>query len=237
MRTIRSITALLLSFVLAGCALTRQPCEGTLACAWQKPWRQGAMLGAATGAFAGGTAFGAAATNGAVGENDDESRAIAIASGVVGGALVGAVVGHLWLDKPAPVRRRPRHTTRTASRKAPVSQPQKPILVLSGATFDFDSAHLNEAGREALKATLRSLRKNPDVRIAVEGHTDNVGPDTYNQILSKRRAEDVKRYLVDAGIAPGRIQTRGLGSSKPVADNTSREGRAKNRRVEIRKLD
>ena len=73
---------------------------------------------------------------------------------------------------------------------------------------------------------------NLEVVIAV-GHTDATGPASYNQALSNRRAEAVKAYLVSKGIESNRIYTEGKGLTQPVADNSTREGRAKNRRVEV----
>ncbi|HQY61134.1 MAG TPA: OmpA family protein, partial [Polyangiaceae bacterium] len=77
------------------------------------------------------------------------------------------------------------------------------------------------------------VRNNPDARIQVEGHTDNQGQASRNDELSKQRAESVATYLKSRGIAADRVSAVGRGSSKPVADNTSVEGRALNRRVEI----
>ena len=69
--------------------------------------------------------------------------------------------------------------------------------------------------------------------VRVEGHTDSVASDDYNQKLSERRAEAVRAWLAAKGIEPSRLQTRGFGESKPVADNATPEGRQKNRRVEV----
>jgi outer membrane protein OmpA-like peptidoglycan-associated protein len=69
-----------------------------------------------------------------------------------------------------------------------------------------------------------------------EGHTDAIGSDAYNQSLSERRAEAVRRYLINGGITPERIRTEGFGESRPVASNETDEGRAQNRRVELRVL-
>ena len=77
------------------------------------------------------------------------------------------------------------------------------------------------------------LRQYPQLRVRIEGHTDSIGSASYNQRLSVRRAESVKAYLVSKGIEPNRIYTEGKGEKQPVADNKTRDGRAKNRRVEI----
>jgi outer membrane protein OmpA-like peptidoglycan-associated protein len=72
--------------------------------------------------------------------------------------------------------------------------------------------------------------------VIAEGHTDTVGSAEYNQKLSERRADAVRRYLINGGIMPERIRTEGFGESKPVASNDTDEGRAQNRRVELRVL-
>lgn len=228
MNPMRSVTALLLCLTFTSCALHREPCEGKLACAWQKEWGHGAFWGGVVGSMAGATSLGVAANNGSFGEADNESRAIAIASGAAGGALLGAIVGHLVFDEPAP------EPKKVAARPKPKAPPA-PMLVLSGTQFEFDSAKLTQEGMDALSPTADSLKANSKVRVSIQGHTDSQGPDSYNQGLSERRAEAVKSYLVGKGIAAGRISTLGFGESKPIADNATKEGRAKNRRVEIYK--
>ena len=71
----------------------------------------------------------------------------------------------------------------------------------------------------------------------VEGHTDSVGDEAYNQGLSQRRADAVRKYLVDKGVAAARLEAKGFGESQPVADNKTAEGRAQNRRVVLRRTD
>ena len=76
------------------------------------------------------------------------------------------------------------------------------------------------------------LKRFEDVYVDIEGHTDSTGPEDYNQSLSQRRAQAVVDYLVNEhGIAPQRLEAKGFGESQPVADNSTREGRAENRRV------
>jgi outer membrane protein OmpA-like peptidoglycan-associated protein len=77
------------------------------------------------------------------------------------------------------------------------------------------------------------LSKDPALKVEVQGHTDNVGGDAYNQTLSEARARAVMDWLVKHGVAAGRLTAKGYGKTRPVADNGSDEGRAKNRRVEI----
>jgi len=99
--------------------------------------------------------------------------------------------------------------------------------------FDFDKAVLKPAGKSKLNDLVDKIKSiNLEVIIAI-GHTDSVGPEAYNQKLSVRRANAVKAYLVSKGVDKTRIYTEGKGESQPVADNKTKEGRAKNRRVEI----
>ena len=115
---------------------------------------------------------------------------------------------------------------------APVPSSEK-VSYSADAFFDFDKAVLKPAGKSALDELTSKLGSmNLEVIIAV-GHTDSVGTDAYNQRLSVRRAEAVKAYLVSKGIERNRVYTEGKGEKQPVADNRTKEGRAKNRRVEI----
>ncbi len=101
------------------------------------------------------------------------------------------------------------------------------------AFFDFDKAVLKPEGKAKLDDLAGKVKGiNLEVIIAV-GHTDATGPDAYNQALSVRRAEAVKAYLVTKGIEANRVYTEGKGEAQPVADNSTRDGRSKNRRVEI----
>jgi len=107
------------------------------------------------------------------------------------------------------------------------------VTFAADAFFDFDKSVLKPEGRAKLDDLVQKIRGiNLEVIIAV-GHTDSVGTDAYNQRLSVRRAEAVKAYLVSKGIERNRVYTEGKGEKQPVADNRTKEGRAKNRRVEI----
>ena len=120
---------------------------------------------------------------------------------------------------------------------APAPAPQAPaaskVTYAADAFFDFDKSVLKPAGKAKLDDLVGKVKGiNLEVIIAV-GHTDSVGSDAYNQKLSVRRAESVKAYLVTKGIEKNRIYTEGKGEKQPVADNKTKEGRAKIRRVEI----
>ena len=99
--------------------------------------------------------------------------------------------------------------------------------------FETNVDELLPEGREAVASVARALQRVGIDRVLVEGHTDNVGPARYNEQLSLRRAETVAQQLVKVGLQDSMIERRGLGFSKPVADNASAEGRAQNRRVVV----
>lgn len=99
--------------------------------------------------------------------------------------------------------------------------------------FDFDKSDLKPENRELLSRIAGILLTSSDTTISVNGHTDDVGTEEYNQKLSERRAQAVRDYLVEAGVPPDIITVRGWGKSKPLVQGTSPEARAKNRRVEL----
>jgi len=122
-----------------------------------------------------------------------------------------------------------------APKPAPAPQPPAATKVTYAADtfFDFDRAVLKADGKAKLDDLVQKVKSiNLEVIIAV-GHTDWIGSDAYNQKLSVRRAEAVKAYLISKGIDKNRIYTEGKGEKQPVADNRTKEGRAKNRRVEV----
>ena len=120
-----------------------------------------------------------------------------------------------------------------AAKPAPAPAMATKVTYAADAFFDFDKAVLKPAGKAKLDDLVSKVKGiNLEVIIAV-GHTDSVGSDAYNQKLSVRRSEAVKAYLVSKGIEKNRVYTEGKGEKQPVADNKTKEGRAKNRRVEI----
>jgi len=98
--------------------------------------------------------------------------------------------------------------------------------------FEFDKADVRAIYGDELQAVANAMKAHDDIELVLEGHTDSVGSDAYNQNLSQRRVAAVKAKLAkDYGIAANRISTVGYGESRPIADNATAEGRAKNRRV------
>jgi OOP family OmpA-OmpF porin len=103
--------------------------------------------------------------------------------------------------------------------------------------FDHDSSKI-KAGNEAIFANaLDVLKQNPALTIEIQGHTDSDGTEEYNQKLSERRANAVKQKLVDNGVNPARLTTKGFGELNPAASNATEEGRAYNRRVQHKRTD
>jgi OOP family OmpA-OmpF porin len=107
------------------------------------------------------------------------------------------------------------------------------MTVLAGANFDFDQSYIRPEDFGKLDKDVATLKEWGNVKVEVAGHTDSVGTDAYNMGLSLRRAESVRNYLVDKGIAADRLTVRGYGESQPVADNATDAGRFQNRRVEL----
>jgi OOP family OmpA-OmpF porin len=100
--------------------------------------------------------------------------------------------------------------------------------------FDVNSATVKSEAYPMLDEAATVLRNNPDLNVEIQGHTDNTGPAEYNLMLSQKRAESAMNYLVDKGVDPARLTAKGYGFEQPVASNDTKEGRAKNRRVEFR---
>ena len=100
--------------------------------------------------------------------------------------------------------------------------------------FDFDKADIKKDDEAKLERAIDFIKKYPEANVSLEGHTDSIGTDEYNQKLSERRAASVKNYLIKKGaIDKRKITSTSYGESKPVASNNTKEGRAENRRVEV----
>ncbi len=121
--------------------------------------------------------------------------------------------------------------------QAPAPAPAPPVkkkLVLRSVHFDFDKSNIRKDAAPVLDEAAATLKAEGGVLVIVEGHTDSKGSDSYNEKLSERRASAVRDYLVKRGLPADRIKTEGFGESKPVASNDTDDGRAQNRRVELR---
>jgi outer membrane protein OmpA-like peptidoglycan-associated protein len=110
-------------------------------------------------------------------------------------------------------------------------------MVMEGLQFDQSSYILRPEGKAELDKVAAWMKKYPRLRISLEGHTSNEGDPARNLTLSRQRVESAKNYLLDRGLGEDRIETQAYGETRPVADNKTAAGRAKNRRIELRVLD
>jgi outer membrane protein OmpA-like peptidoglycan-associated protein len=129
---------------------------------------------------------------------------------------------------PAPA---PAPVAEPAPAPTPAAAPRK--LVLEGVNFDHDKATLRKDAYPTLDQMAATLKEWGDVKIEVAGYTDSRGSAKYNQKLSERRAQAVRKYLIERGIAADRLTAKGYGETHPVASNQTADGRFKNRRVEL----
>jgi len=114
-----------------------------------------------------------------------------------------------------------------------VNTPRGPSLTLNNVLFDFEQSNLRAQAQDTISKAVAFLRDNPERIALIEGHTDHIGDEQFNQGLSMQRSESVKNALINQGISTSRIKTAGLGETKPTADNNTAAGRQSNRRVEI----
>jgi len=107
--------------------------------------------------------------------------------------------------------------------------------VFDSVYFDPNKTNISPAAAKALDQNGKLLKENPQIRVEIGGHTDPAGSEKTNLVLSEKRAQSAKKYLMDKfNIAENRLIVKGYGATKPIADNRTEEGRSKNRRVEIR---
>lgn len=173
---------------------------------------------------------GGAVIGGVIGNNtgDGNTALGAIIGGVVGGAA-GAYIGNR-MDKQA-------QRIEEEIPGAEVERVGEGINVTfdesSGVYFDTDKFNINTASEQTLNKLADIFKEYPNTNVLVEGHTDSAGSDSYNLTLSKNRAQAVTNYMVNNGLSAGRFTTKWYGESQPKYDNSTAEGRAKNRRVEL----
>lgn len=183
--------------------------------------QKGAVIGATGGAIL-GAILGNNLGKGGNGELG------AVIGGVIGGGA-GVLIGNK-MDKQA-------QQIEEEIPGAQVERVDNGIVVTfdenSGVNFDTNKYNINAASQETLDKLIGVFKEYPDTNILVVGHTDSTGADTYNMTLSKNRANSVTGYLTQNGISSGRLTTKWFGEEQPIADNTTAEGRAKNRRVNV----
>ncbi|MDI2594794.1 OmpA family protein [Pseudomonas sp. N3-W] len=143
--------------------------------------------------------------------------------------VVGVGVNFGGGNKPAPAP-----VEAPAPAPEPVAEAPAPevVRVQLDVKFDFDKSVVKPNSLSDVRNLADFMKQYPQTTTVVEGHTDSVGPDAYNQKLSQRRANAVKEVLVKDGIAPNRVNSIGYGKTRPIADNKTEAGRAANRRVE-----
>lgn len=177
----------------------------------------GAVLGAGAGYLLGDV----------VGGRQDRAERI-IGAGI--GAVAGGAIGNYMDRQEAELRRETQGTGIDVIRQGDELLLRMP----AGVTFDFNSYAIRPQFQATLQEVAQTLASYPQTYVDVLGHTDSVGSDAYNQRLSEQRAQAVADYLASRGINPARIATRGYGETMPIASNDTEQGRAQNRRVEVK---
>jgi outer membrane protein OmpA-like peptidoglycan-associated protein len=230
---------IILAFFLSSCAVTEN---------WTRRQTTAAIAGA-TCAIIGGNAAGWVNHN----NGHHLSEGQAIPAGVVGGALLCGGLAYLLTPEPPPAPKPapppppppppapkpppPPPPPPPAPKPAPPPPPAPKVertIILDDVLFDFDKSTIKPEATQILDRLVVFMNENKSTRSAFSGHTDNVGTEVYNMGLSDRRWMSVRDYVVKKGVEGGRVSGQGFGESKPIADNKTAEGRAKNRRVEIK---
>lgn len=160
------------------------------------------------------------------GRRDRTEKIIGAGIGAIAGGAVGA-----YMDRQEQELRR-----QTAGTGVDVDRvgDELHLTMPEGITFAVGEAIIQPQFRTTLDQLAETLQEYPNTLIDVYGHTDSTGSDAYNMALSQRRAQAVADYLIARGVNPARIATRGFGETQPIATNATAEGRAANRRVEMR---
>ena len=181
---------------------------------------KGAAIGGAGGAAAG------AGIGALVGGKNGALAGAAI--GAVAGTATGAAIGRHMDKKEAKLRQQ--------VKSANIQRVGNDLIVRfpSGILFDSNQYSLKAASQNDLAEFAKIIAEDNTTSLVIEGHTDNTGSDSYNQVLSKNRAESVQTFLSSKGVPTSRMAAVGAGESQPVADNSSAEGRALNRRVVVK---
>ncbi|MBO4556997.1 MAG: OmpA family protein [Bacteroidales bacterium] len=182
-------------------------------------------------AIGGGSGAAVGAGVGALVGKDAESAAIGSAIGAIIGAGVGAIIGDRMDKKAEELATLEGATVETVTDVNNLTAVK--ITFDNGILFDFNKSNLSEAAKKSLKEFAESMADMPDTDITIWGHTDNVGSAEANESVSLKRANAVKAFLAENGIAAERMQAEGLSYNMPIASNDTEAGRAQNRRVEV----
>ncbi len=183
----------------------------------------GAVLGSGLGVVTQGEIHGYNAGSSTLGAG--------AAIGAVAGWLVGSGICLLFYTEEE--KKEPPKPEPPPPPKPEPPPPVKEKIVLRGVNFDFNKATIRPDAQVILDEAANILKRNPDVKVNVDGYTDDIGTPQYNQKLSEKRAASVVDYLAKQGVEKTRLTARGFGETNPVDSNKTPEGRAKNRRVEL----
>jgi outer membrane protein OmpA-like peptidoglycan-associated protein len=215
--------AMILSIImlLTGCEATQRQ-NATTGETETNSTTKGAIIGAISG-----VALGLA-----TGDNAKQRRNRALV-GAAGGAAIGGGIGYYFDQQEAALRKSLLNSGVQVER---VGKNELRLRMKNGIGFATNSYVLDSGIHRTLNGVAKILVEYPNTSLVIEGHTDSTGSDRTNQILSERRAEAVRQYLVSRGVAPGRAISRGLGERQPLCSNDTVEGRRCNRRVDIQIL-
>ncbi|WP_425445099.1 OmpA family protein [Vibrio xiamenensis] len=213
--------ALAVAIALTGCQATQRQ-NATTGETETNSATKGALIGALSG-VAVGLATG----------DDAHSRGKHALIGAASGAAIGGGVGYYFDKQEAALRKQLLDSGVQVER---VGENELMLRMENGIGFQTGSSQLDGSIQRTLQGVARILVEYPDTSLVIDGHTDSVGSNTANQVLSEKRAESVRAYLVSQGVATGRAVARGNGERYPICTNDTDAGRACNRRVEIQIL-
>ncbi|ELC9714717.1 OmpA family protein [Vibrio vulnificus] len=212
--------ALAILLTLSGCQATQRQ-NATTGESETNSATKGALIGAIAGAVAGA----------ATGDKKDRGKSALI--GAAGGAAIGGGVGYYFDQQEKALREALLNSGVQVER---VGENQLLLRLENGIGFSSSSYALDSSIHNTLKGVAQILVEYPDTSLVIDGFTDSTGNDASNQILSERRAESVRSFLISQNVAAGRAVARGNGERYPLCTNSTAEGRACNRRVEIQIL-
>ncbi|MGF1755117.1 OmpA family protein [Vibrio makurazakiensis] len=214
----KAILALTLASLLTGCQAAQRQ-NATTGEMETNSATKGAMIGILAGA-----ALGAA-----TGDNSDERKKRAL-RGAAAGGVIGGSAGY-YMDKQEQALRQ--QLVNSGVQVKRVGENELQLIMENGIGFDSGSYYLASNIYPTLNSVALIVGEYPDTRLQIKGHTDSSGNGSNNQTLSEQRAQSVGDYLVRQKVASGRIATQGMGERYPICENTTQQGRACNRRVEI----